>query len=77
MGPGGQKSAKNVSGSSVRQEACSKSVLGGSWARCWSIFGSILGPQIGPKADQKASWILKRILMDFEVPGGVSGGRGA
>ena len=77
MGPGGQKSAKNVSGNSVRQEACSKSVLGGSWARFWSILGSVLGHQNGPQAVQKASWILKRILMDFEVPGGDADGRAA
>ena len=53
MGPGGQKSAKNVSGNSVRQEACSKSVLGGSRARFGSILGSILGPKIGPKSKLK------------------------
>ena len=43
---GVKKNMKNVSGSSVRQEACSKSVLGGSRARFGSILGSILDPKI-------------------------------
>ena len=46
-----QKTMKNVSGSSVRQEACSKSVLGGSRARFGSILSSILDPKIDPKAN--------------------------
>ena len=77
MGPGGQKSAKNVSGNSVRQEACSKSVLGCSWARFWSISGSMLGPQIGPKAVQKGKLKFDAILNHFEAPGGAGGGRAA
>ena len=49
-GFGRSESAKNVSGSSVRQEACSKSVLGGSWER----FLNILGPFWIPKSVQKS-----------------------
>jgi len=30
---------KNVTGTSVRHEACSKRALGGSWARCLNIVG--------------------------------------
>ena len=52
-GPRGSKNMKNVSGSSVRQEACSKSVLGGARARFGSILGSILDPKIGPKRTLK------------------------
>ena len=48
---GVQKTMKNMSGSSVRQEACSKSVLGGARARFGSIFSSILDPKIDPKAN--------------------------
>ena len=34
-----------------------------------------MGSKSGPKADQKTSEILKRILRDFEAPGGGANGR--
>ena len=51
--PGGRKSTKNVSESSLEHQPCSKNALGASWDQFWSHFGSILGSKIGPKGDLK------------------------
>ena len=52
---GGRKSVENGSGNSMQQEVSSKSVLGGSWDRCWSHLRVMLGPKIGPEEGPKTS----------------------
>ena len=51
--PGGRKSTKNVSESSLEHQPRSKSALGASGDQFWNHFGSILGSKIGPKGDLK------------------------
>ena len=73
-GPRGSKNMKSVSGSSVRQEACSKSVLGGARARFEVHLGTHLGSQKHPKwnwnFDEIRAQVLKVIFGHLEASWG-------